>query len=78
MTVQFLLARAMSPQSHTEEVEKPNVSVAFLSNNFFLDKEPSIHCFNLLPQPIKKKKAQQCNLDEECFVQTVCPSQRTA
>lgn len=56
MTVQFLLARAMSPQSHTEEVEKPNVSVAFLSNNFFLDKEPSIHCFNLLPQPIKKKK----------------------
>lgn len=56
MTVQFLLTGAMSPQSHTQEVEEPSVSVAFLSSMCFLDQEQCMHCFNLLPQPIKKKK----------------------
>ena len=78
VTVQFLLTGVMSPQSRTREVEEPNVSVAFLSDTFCLDQEQSIHCFNLLPQPMEKKKAQQHNLDEECFVHSVCPSQRTA
>lgn len=66
----------MSPKTQTREVEKPKVRAAFCSNNF-CDREQSVHCFNLLPPPVKEA-AQQCNSGEEFCVHTLHPGERTA